>query len=230
MSRSKPVVNISNPAKVVLEWAGAADAGYFKYYDKEAKEKKAVQLPFKFAYLDEMTAILGFSPKYQSNLFSNEVRFMSETLNIMAFADGKVKHLKEGVYKDIKEDVQAMGGKYHKIIYGAVIESQDEGLRKGDIIRIAIKGSGVSSWGDFKSKHTGTIVVGKDSGKNGAVTYTFPTFESEEISPEDDKMAMEADIKLQEFFEERSKADFSKSDEPEGEAKKEEEPEEDCPY
>ena len=69
MSRSNPQADLKNPASFVLEWAGAQDKGNFKYYDREAEEKKEIALPFTFAYLDEMVSVCGFSKRYQSSIF-----------------------------------------------------------------------------------------------------------------------------------------------------------------
>ncbi len=116
MSRSNPSVDLKNPATQVLEWAGASDAGYLKYYDKEAKEKKSIGLPFTFAYLDEMVSILGYSKQYKANIFSNEVRrTSSEDLKVMSFSNGKVITICEGIYSEIKDELKMAGGKYHDI-------------------------------------------------------------------------------------------------------------------
>lgn len=160
----------SNPATKFLEWK--SNEKCFEYYDKEAKEKVQVPLPFKFLALDELHSVKGWSDSCQSAIYSNEVKFISK--EIMTVKPFKGNEIAKGLYSEIKEKIKSAGAHYVKSIYVM--------LEDGSIGNIQLKGASCQSWGDFTNKNRSRLpdewVTVKDfsEGKKGAVKFYTPNF------------------------------------------------------
>jgi len=160
----------SNPSTRFIEWK--SNDKCFAYYDKEAKENKTIPLPFTFLVLDELHTIKGWNDASSSQIYSNEVKFISkEPLTVKPF---KGNEIAKGLYKDIKEKIVASGGHYTKSIYVM--------LEDGAIANIQLKGSAVQKWGDFTQKSRDRLpeewiqVKTALDGKKGAVKFWTPEF------------------------------------------------------
>ena len=160
----------SNPATKYIEWK--SNDKCFNYYDKEAQKNVEIPLPFKFLVLDELHCIKGWNDASSSNIYSNEVQFISK--EVMTVKPFKGNEIAKGYYKDIKDKVVAAGGHYTKSIYVM--------LEDGSLANISLKGSGVQKWGDFTQKTRNRladewVVVAKaEDGKKGAVKFSTPSF------------------------------------------------------
>lgn len=160
----------SNPATKFLSWK--SNDQQFSYYDKELKENVAVPLPFKFLVLDELHAISGWNDATSSGIYSNEVKYISK--EIMTVKPFKGNEIAKGLYKDIKERVQAAGGHYVKSIYIMLVD--------GTLANIQLKGSAVQAWGEFTQKSRSRLsdewveVSSAREGKKGAVKFYVPEF------------------------------------------------------
>jgi len=160
----------SNPSTKFIEWK--SNEKCFSFYNKEASQNELISLPFKFLVLDELHSIKGWNDATSSGIFSNEVKFISkEEMTVKPY---KGNEIAKGLYKDIKEKVQASGGYYVKSIYIM--------LEDGSLANIQLKGSAVQKWGEFTQK-TRTrlpdewVCVSKAlDGKKGAVKFTTPEF------------------------------------------------------
>lgn len=160
----------SNPATKFLNWK--SNDQQFSYYDKEIKENVAVPLPFKFLVLDELHTISGWNDATSSGIYSNEVKYISK--EIMTVKPFKGNEIAKGLYKEIKERVQAAGGHYVKSIYIMLVD--------GTLANIQLKGSAVQAWGDFTQKSRARLsdewveVSSAKEGKKGAVKFYVPEF------------------------------------------------------
>jgi len=160
----------SNPSSKFIEWK--SNEKCFSFYNKETSQNELIALPFKFLVLDELHSIKGWNDATSSGIFSNEVKFISkEEMTVKPY---KGNEIAKGLYKDIKEKVQAAGGHYVKSIYIM--------LEDGSLANIQLKGSAVQKWGEFTQK-TRTrlpdewVCVSKAlDGKKGAVKFTTPEF------------------------------------------------------
>jgi hypothetical protein len=177
----------TNPATKFIEWK--SNDKCFNYYDKEAQKNVEIPLPFKFLVLDELHCIKGWNDASSSNIYSNEVKFISK--EVMTVKPFKGNEIAKGYYKDIKEKVVAAGGHYTKSIYVM--------LEDGSLANISLKGSGVQKWGDFTQKTRNrladewVIVASAEDGKKGAVKFSTPGFSfANSISDEEANMADEA--------------------------------------
>jgi hypothetical protein len=160
----------SNPATKFIEWK--SNEKCFNYYDKEAQKNIAIPLPFKFLTLDELHTIKGWNDASGSNIFSNEVKYISK--DIMTVKPFKGNEIAKGIYKDIKDKIVAAGGHYTKSVYIM--------LEDGTIANIQLKGSAVQAWGDFTQKTRSrlsdewvSVKTAKD-GKKGTVKFSIPEF------------------------------------------------------
>ena len=161
----------SNPSTKFIEWK--SNDKQFSYYDKETKLNVAIPLPFKFLALDEMHTVKGWSDSCQSEIYSNEVKFISkEILTVKPF---KGNEIAKGLYSDIKEKVKAAGAHYVKSIYIM--------LEDGSLANLQLKGASCQSWGDFTNKNRQRLpdewvnIKSSLEGKKGAVKYYTPVFE-----------------------------------------------------
>ena len=177
----------SNPATKFIEWK--SNDKCFNYYDKEAQKNVEIPLPFKFLVLDELHCIKGWNDASSSNIYSNEVKFISK--EVMTVKPFKGNEIAKGYYKDIKDKVVAAGGHYTKSIYVM--------LEDGSLANISLKGSGVQKWGDFTQKTRNRLadewvtVAKAEDGKKGAVKFSTPSFSfANSISDEEANMADEA--------------------------------------
>jgi hypothetical protein len=185
--RSAFAAPASNPATKFIEWK--SNDKCFNYYDKEAQKNVEIPLPFKFLVLDELHTIKGWNDASSSNIYSNEVKFISK--EVMTVKPFKGNEIAKGYYKDIKDKVVAAGGHYTKSIYVM--------LEDGSLANISLKGSGVQKWGDFTQKTRNrladewVIVASAEDGKKGAVKFSTPSFSfANSISDEQANMADEA--------------------------------------
>jgi len=190
--------SLPNPCQVWYEWSGKN--GNLKHYDKVLEKNIETEAPFNFVLLDEFSTVKGWHDSSQSAIWANEVKNTGTSpLRVSAFKGGV---LVEGLYKDIKDKVNALGGSYVKNLY---ITSVD-----GVIASLALKGSALSAWMDFVKENKGIYdsaitISGSVTAKKGSVTFKTPKFELVDITPKQEANAIKLDEKLQEFVKSKSK-------------------------
>lgn len=195
MSRSSKIVE--NPCKYYLSWD--SDKGQFKYWDKDSEKNIEITLPFRFAYLDELSTIKGYSDEDQSGIWSNEVRNLKEETISVRTKKGEIA---SGLYDEIKDEVGNVGGKYTKSLYIAVINDNSE----PEIWNIQLKGAAFSGWLEFMKKakrhveKMGIECYDFTTEKKGKVTYTVPQFKLVDIDEKEDSMFRELDLELQDYL------------------------------
>jgi hypothetical protein len=160
----------ANPTTKYLAWKSVEKQ--FSYYDKASGDNIAVELPLRFVFLQHYHTIKGWNDSTQTGIYSNEVFYIGkENLNVQTF---KGKKIASGLYKDIKPDVVAAGGKYHRSVYVM--------LEDGSIANIALKGAVVKEWSDFMEASRNLIdnqwveVTSSKDEKKGSVKYSVPVF------------------------------------------------------
>lgn len=201
MSYSKPDENMQSPIACTIEWAGSYDAGHLKRYDKNKGENVKIGSPFGFIELDYRHGVQGFSSQHKASILSTEVKnISSESLSVFTFSSGNKVPIAEGVYKDIKGKFQAAGGKYAKIVYAIVTQSSDPVAKKGEMVKIIVKGSFTRPYIDVAKQGFEVLISGFNEERNGGTTFRSPKIELKPVSAEEDAAAMAADEKLQEWF------------------------------
>ena len=101
MSLSNPKTSM-NPAVKLIEWSG--DKNTFKYYDKNAKVNVEIEEDIYIITLDQLSAIKGWSDKYQSGIWSNEVKYLDKQPLIVKTKSGTIA---TGLYSEIKEKLSS---------------------------------------------------------------------------------------------------------------------------
>ena len=195
MSKSQP--SLQNPCRKFIDYSG--DTGLFYYYDKDAKKKVEVVMPFYFEVLDELATITGFHEESKSGIYSNEVSSTkTEILKVKCFGKGGINIV--GLYDDIKDSIKAEGGKYTKSVYAMLIHTD----RSVELVNIRLHGAALNGWIEKKFNALKFVTSVKETiqKKKGATKYQEPIFEQFKIDPELDKLAIEMDIELQAYLKE----------------------------
>jgi len=197
VSRSNPSEHISNPATRWFEWNG--EKGVIRYYDKDAKANVDVPVPFTFLLLDQLATVRGWHDASASGIYANEVRDTTkDALVVKSFKGGTIS---EGLYKDIKADVNAAGGSYHANCYVA--------FKDGDTLKIGafrLKGAALGAWMEFTKAHRNQVykgavkIDGTTEGKKGRVVFYTPTFKLVPTTADTDAAARVLDTELQQFL------------------------------
>lgn len=179
-----------NPAKRFIEFSGSKKI--YSYYDKEKKENIELKVPFQVIILDQLATIKGYDSEAESGIYSQEVRSTTDTpLTVKNF---KGDLIAQGFYQDIKGKLN--GGKYTKSVYAVMVDKNGV----GDLVNIAVKGSGLSPWIDAEkaAKANGinlnsgvvlTLDVNPEQKKKGATKYYEPMFEFKALPDGKDKDA-----------------------------------------
>lgn len=199
MSRSNPNEGGSqNPAVKWFEWNG--ENGVVRYYDKEAKKNVEVGSEFTFLLLDQLGTVRGWHDASDSGIYSNEVKdTRQETLIVKSFKGGT---LAEGIYRDIKDRVNAMGGQFVANCYIAFKNGGD----KLSIGSLRFKGAALRAWMEFTKEHKADLykkairIHGFNEGKKGRIVFRTPVLTTKAISQESDAEAVVLDKQLQEFL------------------------------
>lgn len=199
MSRSNPNENSTpNPATCWFEWNG--EHGHVRYYDKDAKQNVIVGDDFIFLLLDQLGSVRGWHDASDSGIYSNEVKdTRQEALIVKSFKGGT---LAEGIYKDIKDRVNAMGGQFVANCYIAFKNGSNQLV----IGSMRFKGASLRAWMDFCRENRADIykkaihIKGFEEGKKGRIVFRVPQLFLKSISPETDAAAVELDQQLQDFL------------------------------
>ena len=159
----------SNPAEIFLEWSSENQC--LKYWDKQDEELKFVKLPFTFLFLAERTTVRGYDKKAKKGIYSNEVQYLNEPLQVKNYAGDEIA---QGLWKEISAEVDRAGGRFAKSIYAM--------SKKGNLININLSGGAIGEWFDFTKKTKSRLpdewvtIEGVEERKNGATTYFVPVF------------------------------------------------------
>lgn len=193
MSRSNPV--LQNPCKKFIDFK--ADQGKLVYYDRDEEKNIELPMPVYFVVLDELSTVTGFSKKYESGIYANEVhRVADEILRVKTFKGGAYI---AGLYKDIKDNIVALGGKYTKSIYAMLLGGEEP-----ELVNFQFKGAAFSAWIDKRVNTDNQVVgiTGTYDEKNGATTFKVPVFEGFKLEKDVNDAAILMDTALQSYLKE----------------------------
>ena len=197
MSRSKPRITNTNPARKFISLSGTT--GKFNYWNKEKKESVDLEYPIVFLPLDVLSTIKGFSQKSKSGIYSNEIHNISkEILTVKIFDKGEIA---KGLYSDIKDSIKNQGAKYCRSVYAMMYFDNVE-----EIVNFQFVGASLGSWIEYENKHSiydGAVKIsGVEPAKTGATEYFIPKFTSNPVSKESEAKAEDLDKNLQKYLEE----------------------------
>ena len=196
MSRSNPNLNAPHPAVRWFEWNG--EAGTVRYFDKDAKKYVGVPLPFSYLLLDELAGVRGWHDASKSGIYSNEVRDTTkDVLLVKAFKGGM---LAEGLYRGLKDRINALGGQFVSNCY---IASKLNSNELSSIASMRFKGAALGAWMEFRKAHRGALyekaiqITGYIEGKKGRIVFRAPTFDLKDVSADSNAQALALDRELQ---------------------------------
>lgn len=198
------------------------EKGWYYYVPgEEGEEGKNVmiEMPFTFVWLENATSFTGYNEASGKGIYSNEV--LSEQLTKEMFpkkqgegVEDYYKRIKsymkltakmdkdviaEGLYKDIKNDVVAQGGKFCMPVY-ALLQT-NEGT---ETVRILMTGGSVETWLPFqdrsKLKNLAVSCNGSVEKERGSNQYEAPKFQYVTATPQLLKEADAAAAKVEEYF------------------------------
>lgn len=200
MSRSIPSNDMPHPCTRWMEWAGGADGGHLRWYDREKKEKIDVPPDFTFILLDELKTVKGWHEPSLSGIYSNEVRdTTAEPFFVRSF---KGVHIAQGIYKDQRDKIAAAGGHFNLNLYVAFRASG----KTFSIGSIMFKGGALAAWSEFRKKQRMEVykkairIKGSKDGQKGKIKFKLPVFELCDIKAETDEEAKLLDGQLQEYL------------------------------
>lgn len=198
MSRSNPNENNPNPSQRWYEWNG--EKGLVRYYDKTTKKNVEVGTEFTFLWLDQLAGVGGWHKASDSSIYSNAVKdIRSEVLVVKAHKEGIIA---EGLYKDIKDRVNSVGGYYEAQCY--IAYKTEAGALAIGCLRF--KGASLNAWVEFSKANRDDLrskavrIVGFTEGTHGRVVYRVPTFATHPISTITDAEAVALDAKFQKWL------------------------------
>jgi len=176
---------------IYLEYAGAADAGHFKYSKKneDGTYENNVKYTFNEMNVDDVSyTVRGFDEASHSQIYSNDIKsFTDEEFTIKC----KAGTLLEGRYN--KDAVAGLGGSNG----GAKLHIKLTGTHDGQPVVVFLKGNNyfnvsklIGKGGDIDITKDMLKLNGFTDEKAGAVKYRAPVFvkggaRAEEISVED---------------------------------------------
>lgn len=193
MSRSQP--KLTSPVTRIFEWGGRA--GQLTYYDREAKEQKAVQLPFQFLVLDQLSCVTGYSKVAKHRIWSNEIRPENlKTEKIIIRTKGE--DLYTGLYD---KNAVPRGAGYTQAIYMAYYDDNGN-LAIG---KFMAAGSARGAWFDFRKNHNldnGKVVITGHGELEGddAIQWYPPIFKWDHSTQDEDRIANQLDGIVQDYL------------------------------
>jgi hypothetical protein len=186
-----------NPSSRWFEWTG--EKGLIRYYDKEKKENVELGNDFTFILLDQLGKVGGWHDSSDSGIYSNEVKdTRQDTLVVRSFKGGTIA---EGIYREIKDRVNAAGGKFVANLYIAV---KIDGVLK--IASLQFSGAALHAWTEFSKAHRKDLTTkavrinGFTEGKKGRIVFRVPIFGVKDIASDTLAHAVELDKQLQDFL------------------------------
>lgn len=200
MSLSNQKQSSNSPVKRYYNWSGSE--GNFTYWDREKEERIKVECPFTFIPIDALSCVEGYHSKSEKGFRSNEVRSTGKEDLEVRWNGGTL--IIKGLYKDIKDQIEKLGGKYNRSLY-AVQEIDGE----WSIINIKLKGAAMSSYLNFDKRTSMnleglTITVEKsEEKKTGNVKYFEPVFSAKNTDEKTHSIAVTMDSELQEYLKNR---------------------------
>lgn len=195
MSISQP--KVSNPCKKFIEFK--ADAGVFRFWNKEEKKNVEIPYPIRFIVLDELNTIKGFCDQTHSGIYSNEVHSLKhQELHVKTFK-GNVSV--NGIYEEIKARILDLGGKFCKSIYVGLINGEDL-----ELANFQLTGASFKAWIDKELDASTQVVSVSDCTdcKKGKVQYKSPNWKGLAMPSELRERAVSLDKELQQFLKSRA--------------------------
>jgi hypothetical protein len=199
MSRSNPQENVTNPSTRWFKWNG--EKGEIRYYDRDTKQTVDVGQKFTFVLLDELASVRGWHDPSQSGIYSNEVRDTRQDALVVKSFKGGI--LAEGLYREIKDRVNASGGEFVASCYVGYSNGPDGELAIGNL---GFKGAALREWMEFRkaNRHSlytkGVRITGFAEDTKGRIAFRVPVLKLVDLTEQTHKAAVGLDLELQTYL------------------------------
>lgn len=149
MSRTKKTGGSSSPVQKYLSFKGSK--GQVRYYDKnkEGEDKNVNIDTLDLVILDIKSSVSGFNESSSSSISSNMLDPYStgkEEFIVKTKVNGSFGEFTRGIWKDIKDEVANIGGKFTTNIFALADVGDGNGLQ---IVRLELNGSALSPWIEY---------------------------------------------------------------------------------
>lgn len=150
MSRTKKTTGTNSPVKKYLSFKGSK--GQLAYYDKNSSEEdKNVYLDsVDFIVLDVKSSVSGFYEAEAASITSNMLDPYSvgkEPFIVKTKVRGTFGEFAKGIWKDIKAEVDAIGGKFTSNIFA--LADVGDGM---EIVKIDLSGAALTPWIEYQNE------------------------------------------------------------------------------
>lgn len=170
-----------SPMSLYLEYKG--DRGVFSRWDSE-QQKNVECDEVKCVFMDSRSSITGWNEENKGRIYSNLVKFTREEEFFVSV--NKIK-LVSGLYKDIKDQVGKLGGRFTTNLF---VLAEIDGEWVPTVVQL--HSTSLSNWSDYVEKtslkkvygQVVTIKRAKDQMKKGKIVW-YPLDISGEDLPED---------------------------------------------
>lgn len=148
MSRTRQTSGSSSPVKKYLSFAGSGKIKFFDKDNKDADDKGNVYLDkLDFVIVDVKASVSGYNEKASSGINSNYLDPYDtgkEIFTVKTKVNGTYGEFSKGIWKDIKDEVSSIGGKFTTNVFAiADVGDGDE------LVRLELKGASLTPWIDF---------------------------------------------------------------------------------
>jgi hypothetical protein len=149
MSRSRSTSGSNSPVKKYLSFKGSK--GKVRYYDKNrAEDERDVELDsLDLIILDIKSSVSGFNEGSSSSISSNLLDPYAtgrEEFVVKSKVNGSYGVVAQGIWKDIKDEVSSIGGKFTTNLFALADLNDGEGYQ---IVKLELNGSALSPWIEF---------------------------------------------------------------------------------
>ena len=172
---------VPSPMALYLEFKG--DRGVFSRWDGE-QQKNVEYDEIRCVFMDSRSSITGWNDENKGRVYSNLVKFTKEEPFFVSV--NRVK-LCNGLYKDIKKEIEGVGGKFTTNLF---VMAEIDGEWVPTVLQL--HSTTLSNWSDYVEKNTMkkvytqivTIKRAKDQMKKGKIVW-YPLDISGEDLPEE---------------------------------------------
>lgn len=172
---------VASPMEMYLEFKG--DRGVFSRWDKELNDNVEYD-QIKFVFMDSRSSITGWSDANTARIYSNLVKFTKEEPFVVK---AKNVELAKGLYKDIKDEVGKVGGKFTTNLF---VLAEFDGEWVPTVLQF--HSTCLSNWSDYveantlKKIYTQLITVKRadEQMKKGKIVWYPLNISSEELPEE----------------------------------------------
>lgn len=185
----------AKPFKKYIKFNAGKEKNYFSYWDKNEKQEIQIVGPIKLIVLDVLSTVIGYSKKYNTGVFANEVKDLKTSPLFLNIKLNDVKTtIMSGLYFDMEDKIVASGLKLANSVYSFV---EFENGNK-ELVHFSLSGAAMFKFNTSEIT-PGDIIIfdrGQELIKKGGISYFPPNIVKIPKDPEFLQEAQESIEKL----------------------------------